>query len=94
MNEHCAETLRHCFATHLLDAGVAGAACNPVMPRETRIAAAVCRSGSFGPNSLSALFELFPITFTVCAIEFGPLFVLRRLDRPPGERVEDGGGMR
>jgi site-specific recombinase XerD len=22
MNEHCAETLRHCFATHLLDAGV------------------------------------------------------------------------
>jgi site-specific recombinase XerC len=21
MNEHCAETLRHCFATHLLDAG-------------------------------------------------------------------------
>ena len=22
MNEHCTETLRHCFATHLLDAGV------------------------------------------------------------------------
>jgi integrase/recombinase XerD len=22
MNEHCAEALRHCFATHLLDAGV------------------------------------------------------------------------
>ena len=22
MNEHCAETLRHCFATHLLEAGV------------------------------------------------------------------------
>jgi len=21
MNEHCAETLRHCFATHLLDTG-------------------------------------------------------------------------
>jgi site-specific recombinase XerD len=22
MNEHCAETLRHCYATHLLEAGI------------------------------------------------------------------------